>query len=278
MFEDRNIFLTGFGPPLCPGSLHGQVGWKELQSDVSFLGGRGKLSLCRNQAEGQTQQAAEATSGAERLQIQGSGPGRAVDPADPLPSEVDGPAGGGTGGARGGGKHVGRGISQFLHFLKILKIQGAVCGRAASWSGTDGDEPRAGRRAGAVPAGRRQGQSRSPAGSAGRGQPQPALPVPPFFSLPFSGPAQPGPAARGAVSGLSPATAMSGPGGRAALALLLGLALPLPGLLQARPRYEPTWGSLDARPLPAWFDEAKFGVFIHWGVFSVPSFGSEWFW
>ncbi|NXD62540.1 FUCO2 fucosidase, partial [Eolophus roseicapillus] len=43
-------------------------------------------------------------------------------------------------------------------------------------------------------------------------------------------------------------------------------------------RYEPTWGSLDARPLPAWFDEAKFGVFIHWGVFSVPSFGSEWFW
>ncbi|NWI35773.1 FUCO2 fucosidase, partial [Picathartes gymnocephalus] len=43
-------------------------------------------------------------------------------------------------------------------------------------------------------------------------------------------------------------------------------------------RYEPSWGSLDVRPLPAWFDEAKFGVFIHWGVFSVPSFGSEWFW
>ncbi|KAM4785793.1 plasma alpha-L-fucosidase isoform 2-T2 [Cyanocitta cristata] len=68
---------------------------------------------------------------------------------------------------------------------------------------------------------------------------------------------------------------MSGPGGRAAPALLL---LGLPGLLLARPRYEPTWGSLDARPLPAWFDEAKFGIFIHWGVFSVPSFGSEWFW
>ncbi|NXA52884.1 FUCO2 fucosidase, partial [Nothocercus julius] len=43
-------------------------------------------------------------------------------------------------------------------------------------------------------------------------------------------------------------------------------------------RYEPTWQSLDARPLPAWFDEAKLGVFVHWGVFSVPSFGSEWFW
>nr|XP_033795002.1 plasma alpha-L-fucosidase isoform X1 [Geotrypetes seraphini] len=42
--------------------------------------------------------------------------------------------------------------------------------------------------------------------------------------------------------------------------------------------YEPTWDSLDSRPLPAWFDEAKFGIFIHWGLFSVPSFGSEWFW
>ena len=43
-------------------------------------------------------------------------------------------------------------------------------------------------------------------------------------------------------------------------------------------QYKPTWDSLDSRPLPAWYDEAKFGIFIHWGVFSVPSFGSEWFW
>lgn len=43
-------------------------------------------------------------------------------------------------------------------------------------------------------------------------------------------------------------------------------------------KYEPTWDSLDKRPLPPWFDEAKFGIFLHWGVFSVPSFGSEWFW
>ncbi|XP_043940761.1 tissue alpha-L-fucosidase-like [Protopterus annectens] len=43
-------------------------------------------------------------------------------------------------------------------------------------------------------------------------------------------------------------------------------------------RYTPDWESLDARPLPAWFDEVKFGIFIHWGVFSVPSFNSEWFW
>ena len=39
-------------------------------------------------------------------------------------------------------------------------------------------------------------------------------------------------------------------------------------------RYQPNWSSLDSRPLPTWYDEAKIGIFIHWGVFSVPSFGS----
>ncbi|KAK7863562.1 hypothetical protein R5R35_011185 [Gryllus longicercus] len=42
-------------------------------------------------------------------------------------------------------------------------------------------------------------------------------------------------------------------------------------------QYIPTWESLDSRPLPLWYDEAKFGIFIHWGVYSVPSFESEWF-
>ncbi|XP_049458233.1 tissue alpha-L-fucosidase-like isoform X2 [Epinephelus fuscoguttatus] len=45
-------------------------------------------------------------------------------------------------------------------------------------------------------------------------------------------------------------------------------------------RYAANWTSLDARPLPQWFDQAKIGIFVHWGVFSVPGFGqySEWFW
>jgi len=30
--------------------------------------------------------------------------------------------------------------------------------------------------------------------------------------------------------------------------------------------------ALNARPLPAWYDEAKFGVFIHWGAFAIPAF------
>jgi alpha-L-fucosidase len=52
---------------------------------------------------------------------------------------------------------------------------------------------------------------------------------------------------------------------------LLGLVAAGP-LAQAQPRYAPTWASLDQRPVPAWFTEAKFGLFIHWGVYSVPAY------
>lgn len=43
-------------------------------------------------------------------------------------------------------------------------------------------------------------------------------------------------------------------------------------------RFRPNWNDLDTRPLPEWYDKAKIGIFLHWGVYSVPSFGSEWFW
>ena len=43
-------------------------------------------------------------------------------------------------------------------------------------------------------------------------------------------------------------------------------------------KYSPTWESLDSRPLPSWYDEAKIGIFLHWGVFSVPSYEGAWFW
>jgi alpha-L-fucosidase len=48
-------------------------------------------------------------------------------------------------------------------------------------------------------------------------------------------------------------------------------------------RFEPTWESVDARPTPAWWSDAKFGIFIHWGVYSVPAFApkgeyAEWYW
>ena len=34
-------------------------------------------------------------------------------------------------------------------------------------------------------------------------------------------------------------------------------------------RYEYTWESLKTHPVPKWFADAKFGIFIHWGPFSV---------
>lgn len=37
-------------------------------------------------------------------------------------------------------------------------------------------------------------------------------------------------------------------------------------------KYQSNWESIDSRPVPAWFEDAKFGIFIHWGVYSVPSY------
>jgi alpha-L-fucosidase len=36
--------------------------------------------------------------------------------------------------------------------------------------------------------------------------------------------------------------------------------------------YTPSWESLDRRAVPQWYKDAKFGIFIHWGVYSVPAF------
>ncbi|WP_129113963.1 alpha-L-fucosidase [Halegenticoccus tardaugens] len=35
--------------------------------------------------------------------------------------------------------------------------------------------------------------------------------------------------------------------------------------------YEPSWESLDSHELPEWFRDAKLGIFIHWGIYSVPA-------
>ena len=41
--------------------------------------------------------------------------------------------------------------------------------------------------------------------------------------------------------------------------------------------YRPDWESLRKFEIPQWYKDAKFGVFIHWGVFSVPGIGNEWY-
>ncbi|MBN2665548.1 MAG: alpha-L-fucosidase, partial [Bacteroidales bacterium] len=55
-------------------------------------------------------------------------------------------------------------------------------------------------------------------------------------------------------------------------------------------RYTPDWNSIDSRPVPSWFEDSKFGIFIHWGVYSIPAWGptgsdvgvydkyAEWYW
>ncbi len=50
-------------------------------------------------------------------------------------------------------------------------------------------------------------------------------------------------------------------------------------LVQAQPteRFQPTWSSLKKYQCPDWFRDAKFGIFIHWGVYSVPAFANEWY-
>ena len=41
--------------------------------------------------------------------------------------------------------------------------------------------------------------------------------------------------------------------------------------------FRPDWESLEKYQAPQWYRDAKFGVFIHWGVYSVPAFGNEWY-
>ena len=43
-----------------------------------------------------------------------------------------------------------------------------------------------------------------------------------------------------------------------------------PAVAQARGNYKATIQSLDTHPLPAWYDDAKLGIFVHWGLYSVP--------
>ncbi|MDB5279430.1 MAG: alpha-L-fucosidase [Ferruginibacter sp.] len=40
-------------------------------------------------------------------------------------------------------------------------------------------------------------------------------------------------------------------------------------------QYQANWESLDKRPVPQWFNNARFGIFIHWGVYSVPGYCSK---
>jgi alpha-L-fucosidase len=60
------------------------------------------------------------------------------------------------------------------------------------------------------------------------------------------------------------------------LFLTLCLLFLLPGSSgYAQNTYTADWNSLDRRPVPDWWTDAKFGIFIHWGVYSVPAFTAK---
>ncbi len=68
----------------------------------------------------------------------------------------------------------------------------------------------------------------------------------------------------------------------AAAVLALGASLQPASAPGAEGPYRPAWESLDQRPAPAWFDEARFGIMICWGPYSVPSWSpkgtyAEWY-
>ena len=45
----------------------------------------------------------------------------------------------------------------------------------------------------------------------------------------------------------------------------------------AKGPYKPDWLTFTDYEAPKWFRNAKFGIFIHWGLFSVPAFRNEWY-
>ncbi len=42
-------------------------------------------------------------------------------------------------------------------------------------------------------------------------------------------------------------------------------------------KYKVSFKSLAHHKTPDWFTERKFGIFIHWGIYSVPAYGNEWY-
>jgi len=43
------------------------------------------------------------------------------------------------------------------------------------------------------------------------------------------------------------------------------------------PAYKPSWESVKAHQTPDWFRDAKFGIYFHWGPYSVPAYKTEWY-
>ena len=59
--------------------------------------------------------------------------------------------------------------------------------------------------------------------------------------------------------------------------ILLATVMMLSTTVFAQPKYDTTWNSLQNYTAPEWYQDAKFGIYHHWGLYSVPGHGNEWY-
>jgi len=60
--------------------------------------------------------------------------------------------------------------------------------------------------------------------------------------------------------------------------IIVAVILLMPHESTAATTYQPNWASVNKHPVaPEWFMDAKFGIYYHWGVYSVPAYGTEWY-
>ena len=59
---------------------------------------------------------------------------------------------------------------------------------------------------------------------------------------------------------------------KAIIAVFAVLGASLTWAENTQKKYEATWESVDKRPVPTWWSEAKFGIFVHWGPYAVPAY------
>ena len=65
---------------------------------------------------------------------------------------------------------------------------------------------------------------------------------------------------------------------RIAILLSVFTAVTLCQNKKAPTNYVATWQSVEnVNPVPEWFKDAKFGIYFHWGVYTVPAFANEWY-
>jgi alpha-L-fucosidase len=57
----------------------------------------------------------------------------------------------------------------------------------------------------------------------------------------------------------------------------MGIVMHMKSMILPEGPFQPTWDSLKNYKIPRWYLDAKFGIFIHWGVYSVPAFQNEWY-